>query len=72
MSVFWVNEGIDAGPIVKQREVSLADNPSQKQLIEFTKRVGLDLMSEALREFHDGALKTTQTTKINQHITDFR
>ena len=59
VSVFWVNEGIDAGPIVKQREVSLADNPSQKQLIEFTKRVGLDLMSEALREFHDGALKTT-------------
>lgn len=47
VSVFLVDEGIDSGPIIVQKEVEI-NNMTQKQLIEYTKRLGMDAIIEAL------------------------
>lgn len=47
VSVFFVDEGIDSGPIIVQRRVKL-DNKSQRQLIRETKQLGMEAVIEAL------------------------
>lgn len=47
VSVFFVDEGIDSGPIIVQKEVEINDM-TQKQLIEHTKKLGMDAIIEAL------------------------
>jgi methionyl-tRNA formyltransferase len=47
VSVFYVDEGIDSGPIIIQKEV-LIGNMTQKELIKHTKQLGMDAIVEAL------------------------
>lgn len=47
ISVFLVDEGIDSGPIVVQKQVEIGDK-SQSKLIEYTKKIGMDAIIEAL------------------------
>lgn len=47
VSVFFVDEGIDAGPIVVQKRIPI-DGMSQEQLISITKRLGMDAIIEAV------------------------
>lgn len=53
VSVFLVDEGIDSGPILVQRRVEIGDK-SQEQLIEFTKKLGMDAIIEATELINRG------------------
>ena len=47
VSVFYVDEGIDSGPIIAQEKVEI-DNRTQSQLIEYTKKIGMQLISKSI------------------------
>lgn len=47
VSVFFVDEGIDSGPIIVQQKVKI-DNKTQQQLIRETKQIGMDLILKAI------------------------
>lgn len=48
VSVFFVDEGIDSGPILVQKKVIIG-NMSQEQLIKHTKLIGMDAINEAIQ-----------------------
>lgn len=47
VSVFYVDEGIDSGPIIVQKKIEIG-NRSQAQLIDHTKKVGMKCIIEAV------------------------
>jgi methionyl-tRNA formyltransferase len=53
VSVFFVDDGIDSGPILVQREIPI-DAMSQSQLIRTTKAIGMEAVAEALAKIRDG------------------
>lgn len=52
-SVFFVDEGIDSGPIVVQRKIDI-DNMSQAELIKASKRIGAECLVEAIQLITSG------------------
>jgi methionyl-tRNA formyltransferase len=53
VSVFFIDEGIDSGPILVQRHVEIGDR-SLDGLIRLTKRIGMDVLIEAIDLIHRG------------------
>ena len=47
VSVFYVDEGIDSGPIILQKEVTIGDR-TQEQLIIYTKKLGMEAIAESV------------------------
>ncbi|MDB4401246.1 formyltransferase family protein [Akkermansiaceae bacterium] len=47
VSVFYVDEGIDSGPIIIQKRI-LLDGLSQEKLIKLTKKLGMESIVEAI------------------------
>lgn len=47
VSVFYVDEGIDSGPIIIQEKVEIG-NKSQEELIQITKQIGMELIAKAV------------------------
>lgn len=47
VTVFYVDEGIDSGPIVVQKKVTIG-NRSQEELIKHTKKLGMETIAEAV------------------------
>ena len=47
VSVFFVDEGIDSGPIIVQESVEI-DGRSQEELIRHTKKIGMDAIIKAI------------------------
>lgn len=52
VSVFFVDEGIDSGPIIVQKKIKI-DNYSQAELIKHSKKVGMDAIIESLYLIHN-------------------
>lgn len=53
VSIFYVDEGIDSGPILVQKRVEIG-NMTQEQLIRKTKRMGMDAIIEAVDMIEKG------------------
>lgn len=53
VSVFFVDEGIDSGPILVQDKLPIG-NMSQAELIDVTKKMGMDAMLKAIDKIHSG------------------
>lgn len=47
VSVFFVDEGIDSGPIVVQEKVEIGEK-TQEELIKYTKKLGMDAIVKAV------------------------
>lgn len=47
VSVFFVDEGIDSGPIVMQEKVEIG-NKTQEELIKYTKKLGMEAIAKAV------------------------
>lgn len=47
VSVFFVDEGIDSGPILVQKEVEIK-NRTQEDLIKLTKKIGMEAIAESV------------------------
>ena len=57
VSVFWVDEGIDSGPIVTQYRIPI-HNRIQSELIRITKDIGIKAVIDSIRKIKDGNLIT--------------
>lgn len=53
VSVFFVDEGIDSGPILVQKKVEIGKR-TQEQLIRDTKKIGMDAITEAIELIQKG------------------
>jgi methionyl-tRNA formyltransferase len=58
VSVFFVDENIDSGPILVQKEIEIGDDLSQAKLIKLTKRIGMEAIVEAIDMIHYNQVKT--------------
>ncbi|KAB7728173.1 formyl transferase [Rudanella paleaurantiibacter] len=56
VSVFFVDEGIDSGPIIVQKPLAIG-NMSQEELIRVTKKMGMDAIVESVQKIHDGTVE---------------
>ncbi|MDB4812986.1 formyltransferase family protein [Akkermansiaceae bacterium] len=56
VSVFFVDEGIDSGPILVQKEVVIG-NRSQEQLIRYTKKLGMEAIAESIKLIKNDQVK---------------
>jgi methionyl-tRNA formyltransferase len=59
VSVFYVNEGIDTGPIIIQKRIEIG-NRTQDELIKYTKMIGIEAIIEALELIDLGDVQTLQ------------
>ena len=57
VSVFYVNKGIDTGPIIIQKRVEIGDR-TQEELIKYTKRIGMEAIVEAVKKIDAGDVQT--------------
>ena len=57
VSVFYVNEGIDTGPIIIQKRVTIG-NRTQEELIKHTKMIGMEAIVEAIEIIDSGNVQT--------------
>ena len=80
VSVFYVDEGIDSGPIISQIEVSI-DNKSQRDLIEITKKIGMEAISKSIDQIHknnvnlipnDSSKMTYYSFPTKEDVIDFK
>lgn len=53
VSVFFVDEGIDSGPIIVQETIDIGDR-SQEELIRLTKKIGMDAVIKAIGLIESG------------------
>lgn len=54
VSVFFVDEGIDSGPILVQKRVEIEPSMTQADLIRKTKKIGMDSIIEAIELINEG------------------
>jgi len=47
VSVFFVDEGIDSGPIIVQEKIKI-ENRTLEQLIKYTKKIGMEAIAKAI------------------------
>ena len=70
VSVFYVNEGIDTGPIIVQRKVEIGDR-TQEELIKYTKMIGMESIAEAVEKIDSGNVKTLENNDEDQTYFSF-
>jgi len=56
VSVFFVDEGIDSGPIIVQKKVEIGDR-TQEELIRYTKKIGMDAIIESIDLIENNKVK---------------
>lgn len=61
VSVFFVDKGIDSGPIIVKRMVDITERNLEKLIIE-TKRIGMECILEAINYIHDGDYKLIENS----------
>ena len=80
VSVFFVDEGIDSGPIIVQEKVEIR-NLTQEQLIKRTKKIGRELISKSIDLIqrnevklieNDPSKKTYFTFPTRQDVLEFK
>jgi len=57
VSVFYVDEGIDSGPILVQERIDIGEM-TQRQLIEHSKAIGMRAIIKAVAKIRDGDTET--------------
>ena len=80
VSVFYVDKGIDSGPIVVQKKVQIGGR-SQEELITHTKKIGMEAIAEAVDLIeldkvklieNDPSKKTYFTFPTRQDVLEFK
>ena len=56
VSVFFVDEGIDSGPIIVQTELEIGDQ-TQEELIKNTKKIGMEAIAKSIDLIQKGQVK---------------
>ena len=80
VSVFFVDEGIDSGPIIVQTEVEIGDR-TQKELIIHTKKLGMEAIAKSIDLIqknevkliaNDASKKSYFTFPTRQDVLEFK
>ena len=79
VSVFFVDEGIDSGPIIVQQKVEIG-NRTQEELISHTKKIGMECISKSIDLIakgkvclieNDASKKTYYTFPTREDVLEF-
>jgi methionyl-tRNA formyltransferase len=70
VSVFYVNEGIDTGPIIIQKRVEIG-NRTQEELIKYTKMIGMEAIVEAVEIIAAGDVETLKNNDSDMTYYSF-
>lgn len=70
VSVFFVDEGIDSGPIVVQKRIKIG-NMTQRELIRATKKLGMDAIVEAIDSIEKGKIKLIENDSSKKTYYSF-
>jgi methionyl-tRNA formyltransferase len=70
VSVFFVDEGIDSGPIIIQEKIEIG-NKTQQELITDTKKLGMDLIVKAFNLIHQNNLNLISNDDHNMTYYSF-
>jgi len=71
VSVFFVDQGIDSGPILVQKKIRIHEGMSQAELIKKTKRLGMDAIVEAIELIHKGDYQLIPNSEIEKTYFSF-
>lgn len=55
VSVFWVDEGIDTGPLASSEIVNITQR-KQSALIQTTKKIGVEMLAKVIRDVYAGTI----------------
>lgn len=70
VSVFFVDEGIDSGPIIVQKKLEIG-NVSQEQLIIQTKKIGMELISKSIHLILKDDVKLIENNPLEKSYFTF-
>lgn len=70
VSVFYVDEGIDSGPIIVQEKVEIG-NRTQEELIKYTKKIGMDCVLMAIDLIKNKNVKLIQNNPKDKTYFSF-
>lgn len=71
VSVFFVDKGIDSGPILVQKILTIHENMSQAELIKKSKKLGMDAIIEAIQLIHQGNFELIPNLEENKSYFTF-
>lgn len=70
VSVFYVNEGIDSGPIIIQEKIKIG-NMSQLDLIKRTKKIGMKCIIKSIKKINNGKIQLIKNDASNSTYFSF-
>jgi methionyl-tRNA formyltransferase len=70
VSVFFVDEGIDSGPIIVQTEVEIGDR-TQEKLIAHTKTIGMEAIAKSIDLIHKDEVKLIKNDSLKKTYFSF-
>jgi methionyl-tRNA formyltransferase len=70
VSVFFVDEGIDSGPIIVQTEVEIG-NRTQEELINYTKKIGMKAIAKSVDLIEKNEVKLIENDPLNKTYFTF-
>ena len=70
VSVFFVDEGIDSGPIIVQEKIEIG-NLTQEQLIRRTKKIGMELISKSIGLIQRNEVNLIENNSLKQTYFSF-
>ncbi len=70
VSVFYVDEGIDSGPIILQKEVEIGDR-TQEELIIYTKKIGMEVIAKSIDLIQKEEVKLIKNDSLNKSYYSF-
>ena len=70
VSVFFVDKGIDSGPIVVQERVKIGDK-TQKELIKYTKKVGMESIAKAIDLIEKDQVRLIENDDVDKTYYSF-
>lgn len=70
VSVFFVDEGIDSGPIIVQEEVEIGDH-TQMELITITKKIGMEAIAKSIDLIKKGEVQLIENNSLEKTYFSF-
>ena len=70
VSIFFVDEGIDSGPIIVKRMVDVRERNLETLIVE-TKRIGMECILEAINYVHEGDYKLIENSDDDSSYFSF-
>jgi methionyl-tRNA formyltransferase len=70
VSVFFVDEGIDSGPIIVQTEVEIS-NRTQEELISYTKKIGMEAIAKSIDLIQKNEVKLIKNDPLKKTYFSF-